>query len=388
MQTSFDVIIIGSGIVGVSTAWHLRAIGFAGSIAIIERDPSFIHAATHLSASGIRQQFSLRENVQMSLYGAKFLKEFSKEQDIDISFEEHGYLLLADEAGKASLSANVTTQRENKAEIALLTPSLLGQHFPWLATGDLAAGALGLSNEGWFDAKSLHGAMRSAVRDWDVKLVKGYVTEIDHSDTEIKAIKLDGDRQLSCGHLVNATGANAGTFSRMMRVRLPVEPRKRTVFIVHSKSAPTEMPVLVDPSGVYVRPEGSFHLCGVVPGLEDDKKADASDFEPDYHLFDDVIWPTLAARIPAFEALKMVRAWAGHCDHNTMDQNPVLGPHTRLANLYFANGFSGRGLQHAPAATRGLAELIIHGAYQTLDLTRFGFDRIAEKQPLLEENII
>lgn len=324
----------------------------------------------------------------MALYGAKFIKEFAKEQDLDVGFEEHGYLLLASEAGKADLSANVTLQRELKADVALLTPSLLEQHFSWLATTDIAAGALGLSNEGWFDAKSLHSTMRSAVRDWDVKLIKGYVTEIDHSDTEINAIMLDGDRTLSCGHLVNATGPNAGTFSRMMRIRLPVEPRKRTMFLVHCQSAPAEMPVVVNPSGVYVRPEGSLHLCGFVPPAEEDKLADASDFVPDYQLFDDVIWPTLAARIPAFEALKMVRAWAGHCDHNTLDQNPILGPHTRLANFYFANGFSGHGLQQAPAAGRGVAELIIHGAYQTLDLTRFGFNRIAEKQPILETKII
>lgn len=388
MQTSFDVIIIGSGIIGVSTAWHLRALGFAGSIAIVERDPSFIHASTTLSASGIRQQFSLKENVQMALYGAKFVKEFSKEQETDLGFEEHGYLLLASDEGKPDLSDNVTRQRELKADVALLTPTLLTQHFPWLATGDMAVGALGLSNEGWFEGEILHSTMRRAVRDWDVKLIKGYVADIDHSDTEINAITLDGDRRLTCGHVVNATGPNAGTFSRMMRVRLPVEPRKRTLFQVHCQSAPSEMPVVVDPSGVYVRPEGTFHLCGYMPPEAEDQRADASDFTPDYHLFDDIIWPTLAARIPAFEALKMINAWAGHCDYNTLDQNPILGPHTRLANLYFANGFSGFGLQQAPAAGRAVAELIIHGAYQTLDLTRFGFDRIAEKQPLLETRIL
>lgn len=371
----------------MSTAWHLRAIGFAGSIAIVERDPSFIHASTTLSASGIRQQFSVKENVQMSLYGAKFLKEFAKEQDIDIGFEEHGFLLLASEESKADLSANVMRQRELKADVALLTPTLLEQHFPWLATGDLAVGALGLSNEGWFNAKILHSTMRSAVRDWDVKLIKGYVVEIDHSDTEINTILLDGDRRLSCGHLVNATGPNAGTFSRMMRIRLPVEPRKRTMFMVHCQSAPSEMPVVLDPSGVYVRPEGTLHLCGFVPPEDKDIRVDASDFTPDYKLFDDEIWPILAARIPAFEALKMVNAWVAHSDHNVLDQNPILGPHTRLANFYFANGFSGNGLQQAPAAGRAVAELIIHGAYQTLDLTRFGFNRIAEKQPLLETRI-
>lgn len=388
VQNTFDVIIIGSGIVGVSTAWHLRALGFAGTIAIVERDPSFSHASTSLSVAGIWQQFSLKENIQMSLYGAKFLKEFAKEQNLDLGFQEHGYLFLAGQEGKDALSANVARQRKLKADIALLTPPLLQQHFPWLATDDLAAGALGLSNEGWFDSHRLHSAMRSAVRDWDVTLIKGYVAEIDHSDTEIRSVLLDSGRRLKCGHLVNATGPNAGTFARMARIRLPVEPRKRTVFVVHGGAALSEMPVLVDPTGVYMRPEEPFHLCGVSPHLEVDQRCDSGDFEPDHELFERIIRPVLMARIPALKSLKPVRAWAGHYDYNSFDRNAVLGPHTRLDNFYFANGFSGIGLQQGPAAGRGVAELILHGAYQTLDLSRLGFERIVEKQPLSEENLI
>ncbi len=364
MQNIFDVIIIGSGIVGVSTAWHLRALGFAGTIAIIERDPSFSHASTSLSVAGIWQQFSLKENIQMSLYGAKFLKEFAKEQNVDLGFQEHGYLFLAKQEGKEALSANVARQRKLKADIALLTPALLQQHFPWLATDDLAAGALGLSNEGWFDSHRLHSSMRSAVRDWDVTLIKGYVAEIDHSDTEIRSVMLDAGQRLKCGHLVNATGANAGTFSRMARIRLPVEPRKRTVFVVHGGAALSEMPVLVDPTGVYLRPEEPFHLCGVSPHMDEDQRCAADDFEPDHDLFERIIKPALMARVPALKSLKPIRAWAGHYDYNSFDQTAVLGPHTRLANFYFANGFSGIGLQQGPAAGRGVAELILHGAYQ------------------------
>ncbi|MEH6725460.1 MAG: FAD-dependent oxidoreductase, partial [Hyphomicrobiales bacterium] len=235
MQNTYDVIIIGSGIVGVSTAWHLRGIDFAGSIAIVERDPSFSHSSTAHAVGGIWQQFSLKENIQMSLYGAKFLKEFAKEQNVDLDFQEHGYLFLAEEEGLDALHANVERQRRHKADIAPLTPSLLQQHFPWLNTDGLAGGALGLSNEGWFDSHRLHSAMRSAVRDWDVTFIKGSVTEIDHADTEIRSIMLDNGRRLKCGHLVNATGPNAGNLTRMARIRLPIEPRKRSIFVVHGK---------------------------------------------------------------------------------------------------------------------------------------------------------
>ena len=388
MQNTFDVIIIGSGIVGVSTAWHLRGIGFAGTIAIVERDPSFSHSSTSQAIGGIWQQFSLKENVQMSLYGAKFLKEFAKEQKIDLDFQEHGYLFLADDAGQDTLEKNVEQQRKLKADIALLTPTLLEQHFPWLNTDGLTAGALGLSNEGWFDAHQLHSSMRSAVRDWDVPLIKGSVTEIEHTDTEIRSVMLDNGRRLKCGHLVNATGPNAGILTRMARIRLPIEPRKRSIFMVHGDSAPAEMPVLVDPNGVFLRPDGPFHICGVAPDKTDDRRSSASDIEPDPDLFNDIIKPALAARLPDVKEFKIIRSWAGHYDYNSFDQIAVLGPHTRLENFYFANGFSGIGLQQGPAAGRAVAELILHGAYQTLDLSRLGFERIVESQPLVEENLI
>lgn len=388
MQNTFDVIIIGSGIVGVSTAWHLRGIGFAGTIAIVERDPSFSHSSTAQGIGGIWQQFSLKENVQMSLYGAKFLKEFAKEQKIDLDFQEHGYLFLANDEGQDTLEKNVAQQRKLKTDIALLTPTLLQQHFPWLNTDGLAAGALGLSNEGWFDAHQLHSSMRSAVRDWDVPLIKGSVTEIEHSDTEIRSVMLDNGRRLKCGHLVNATGPNAGILTRMARIRLPVEPRKRSIFVVHGESAPAEMPVLVDPNGMFLRPDGHFHICGVAPDKTDDRRGSGSDLKPDLELFNDIIRPALTARLPDVKEFKIIRSWAGHYDYNSFDQIAVLGPHTRLENFYFANGFSGIGLQQGPAAGRAVAELILHGAYQTLDLSRLGFERIVEKQPLEEENLI
>lgn len=389
MQNTYDVIIIGSGIVGVSTAWHLRGIGFAGSIAIVERDPSFSHSATAHAIGGIWQQFSLKENIQMSLYGAKFLKEFAKDQKVDLDFQEHGYLFLAADGELEALQANVATQRKHNADIAPLTPALLQQHFPWLNTDGLSGGALGLSNEGWFDAHRLHSAMRSAVRDWDVSLIKGSVTEIDHADTEIRSVMLDNGRRLKCGHLVNATGPNAGILTQMARIRLPVEPRKRSIFVVHGKSAPAEMPVLVDPSGVFLRPEGPFHICGVMPGKSgsqlDDQRCSATDFQPDMNQFETLVEPVLRARLPNVSEFKIVKSWAGHYDYNRFDQIGVLGPHTRLANFYLANGFSGIGLQLAPAAGRAVAELILHGAYQTLDLSRLGFERIVERQPLGEE---
>ena len=129
-----------------------------------------------------------------------------------------------------------------------------------------------------------------------------------------------------------------------------------------------------------------MYLAGTVP--KQDGPADPNDFEVDYAEFEDEIWPVMAHRVPAFEAIKLVRAWAGHYDYNTLDQNAVIGSHPEVVNFLFANGFSGHGLQQAPAVGRAIAELVALGGYRSLDLSQLGYARIAEGQPFLERAII
>jgi FAD-dependent oxidoreductase domain-containing protein 1 len=169
---------------------------------------------------------------------------------------------------------------------------------------------------------------------------------------------------------------------------LPVEPRKRSVFVFEARDRFEDMPLLVDPSGVYVRPEGAMYITGGAEAEDAETAANPTDFEPDWTLFEQVIWPTLAARIPAFEAIKPGRAWAGHYDYNTLDQNAVVGPHPEVENFIFANGFSGHGLQQAPAVGKALAELVVHGEYRSIDCSAFGYGRIAEGRAFRELNVI
>jgi glycine/D-amino acid oxidase-like deaminating enzyme len=169
---------------------------------------------------------------------------------------------------------------------------------------------------------------------------------------------------------------------------MPVEPRKRSVFVFEAYERYADMPLVVDPTGIYVRPEGSVYICGGAENEESETVADPDDFEPDGPLFEEAVWPVLAQRIPAFEAIKMTRAWAGHYDYNTLDQNAVVGPHPEVGNFIFANGFSGHGLQQAPAVGKALAELIVHGDYRTVDCSAFGYERIEAGRPFRELNVI
>jgi glycine/D-amino acid oxidase-like deaminating enzyme len=386
---SFDVVIVGGAAVGSAVAYFLtHDLGFTGSIAVIERDPSYAHAATTLSAASIRQQFSTPENIRMSRFGVAFFRELKTRfgADADIAFRERGYLLMAGRSGVATLRDNHEVQTAERADIALLDPDAMAARFPWLNTSDLTLGAFGQTGEGWFDAHSLLRLLRNAARARRAQYIHGEVTAMALEGSRIAGVTLANGERIACGTLVNAAGPQAGDVAALAGIPLPVEPRKRSVFVVACRAALAGMPLMVDPSGVWIRPEGEMYICGVSPPEDADPRA--TDFEVDYALFEDVVWPALAQRVSAMEALKLQRAWAGHYDYNTLDQNAVIGRHPEVTNFIFANGFSGHGLQQSPATGRAVAELITHQKFVSLDLSLFGYERIAEGRPVRELNVI
>lgn len=390
-KQNFDIVIIGGAALGSAIAYALTVdCGFTGSIAVIERDPSYARASTSLSAAGIRQQFSTPANIRLSRYGLQLIIEESAARfgaDFSSGFQERGYLLLAAPEYLAMAQANVAIQQAEGASTILLNPDQLRQRYPWLALDGVAVGSFGAKREGWFDAYGLMQAMRAEARAAGVQYIHAEVVGIDVEGQLARSVRLNDETVVSAGTIVNAAGPQAGEVAAMAGLILPVEPRKRSVFVVSCRAPPADVPLLVDPSGVWIRPEGAVYLCGVSPSQDNDPRADG-DFEVNYSEFDEVVWPRLAARIPAFEAIKLVRAWAGHYDYNRLDQNAVLGPHPELSNFYFANGFSGHGVQQAAGAGRAVAEWIIHGQARTLNVAAFGYERIAANQPLREVNVI
>ncbi len=289
-------------------------------------------------------------------------------------------------ADEATLAANHAIQKAEGADIVLMDPAALAEKFSWLNGADLALGAFGRSGEGWFDAHSLLTLLRNAARQKGVRYIHDEVVGIERAGARITGVTLASGARIACGTLVNAAGPQAGDVAALAGIALPVEPRKRCVFVVACRAALPGMPLIVDPTGVWIRPEGEVYICGVSPPEETDTRA--GDFEVDYALFEDVVWPALAHRIPAMEALKLQRAWAGHYDYNTLDQNAVIGRHPEIANFLFANGFSGHGLQQSPATGRAIAELITHQKFVSIDLSLFGYERVAQRRAVKELNII
>ena len=392
MPKTYDVVIAGGAVMGSSTAYHLAADrGFQGRVLVVERDFSYARCATTLSAGSIRQQFSTRINIEVSLFGIAFIRSLPETlavegEPAELPFHEGGYLFLASPAGAEQLKANHDLQTGLGADILLLEPEGLEDRFPWLDCGGIAAGCWGRSGEGWFDGHTLLQAFRRKARSLGVAYREASVTGLELDGGRVTGVRLDNGERIACGAFVNSSGASGAAIARMAGLEIPVANRKRCVFTFDCREELPGFPLLIDSNGVYVRPEGQGFICGTAPPPERDP--DCGDFEVDYGLFEEIVWPSIAARVPAFEAIKPGRAWAGHYDMNLFDQNAFVGPAPEVPNFYFANGFSGHGLQQSPAVGRGLSELIIHGAYRSLDLSPLGFERLAAKQPLIERNVV
>jgi glycine/D-amino acid oxidase-like deaminating enzyme len=394
MGASSDIAIVGGGVMGSATAFFLLSDPtFAGRVTVFEKDPSYRFASSALSASSIRQQFSTPLNIALSLYGIAFLRDVERHlalpgERLSIGLREPGYLVMATDANADLLRRNVALQRANGADTTVLSPTDMKRRFPWIETTGVAAAGFGLTGEGSFDGPALMQAFRRKAISLGARYVAAEVCGIDTAPGRIAALRLADGARVACGEMVLAAGPGSGALAALAGVDLPVRPRKRSVFVFRSPAVLPDCPLVIDTNGVWVRPEGDGFLAGVSPPAHEDPDADPTDFEIDHRFFDDPIWPTIAARIPAFEELKVTGGWAGHYEYNTLDHNAVIGPHPEIANLHFVTGFSGHGMQQAAAAGRAVAERIVHGRYLNIDAEMFGYARIRDRRPVLELNVI
>ena len=389
---SSQVVIVGGGVIGSSIAYFLRASDPTVSVTVIERDPSYARSSSALSAASIRQQFSTPLSIQMSLYGIEFLRNIGELLEVDgnrpsIDLHEGGYLFLATPAGDATLRENHALQTSLGANINLMDRQTLKARFPWLNVEDLVSGAFGESGEGWFDGYGLVQALRKKAQSLGARYVAADVTGVVREGRKIAHVIAGNGERYPCDTVVNAAGAWARKIAGMMDIDIPVFARRRSIFNVSSPARLEACPLLIDPTGVYFRPEGKTYICGTSPGADNDPDDLPLD-EVDHALFDDVIWPTLAHRVPEFEALRVENCWSGYYEYNVFDHNAIIGYHPQIENCVFANGYSGHGLQQGPATGRGVSELILNGRYVSLDLSSLSWQRLLENRPIVEKNVV
>ena len=387
----FDVLIVGGGVTGSASACFLASDPtFNGKIAVVERDPTYENSPSAKASGGFRQQFSTPENIQIGLFGAHFVKHvgayLSVDDDVpDLGFKEEGYLLLATAETLPLLNANNAVQREQGADTEMLTPVRLQQRFPWLNVDGLAGGCLGNSNEGWLDPYSLLQAYRRKALSLGVNYIHDTVTDVERSGARVSGVRLLGGSRLGAETVINTAGASGlKALSELVDLPMPVESRKRCTFVFNCREEIGLTPLTILPEGCAFRPEGTAFIVNYAPAPENDPETNDTEIEHDH--FEEQIWPLLAERIPAFEAVKTTSAYCCHYDVNTLDGNLIIDRHPEIENFFFAGGFSGHGLQQSPAVGRAMSELVVHGGFKTLDLSRFGYERIASGKGIFETN--
>ena len=383
-----DVTIVGGGVMGAATACFL-ARDHGAAVTVIERDPSFARASSSLSLSSIRQQFSQPVNMALSRWSVDFLRRVADELAVAddrpaIGLVEPGYLYLATPAGEAGLRDVHAVQRREGVDVALLSPAALSARFPWLAVDDLALGSLGLSGEGWFDGPALHRAFRRKARACGVRFVDAEALGFDTAAGRVTGVRCADGTRVGGDAFVIAAGAWSAPLGQALGLTLPVSARKRDVFVLETPAALPGCPLVIDPSGFWFRTEGALILAGGPPRGDD--AAELPLDQIDHGLFDEQLWPALAARVPALEALRVRSAWAGYYEMNAFDHNGLAGRLPRWDNAFTACGFSGHGMQQAPAVGWSMARLIA-GLDAPL-IEALTPQRLLDGRPLIEANVI
>ena len=393
----YDVIIMGGAIMGSSTAWFLsQNPDFNGTVLVVEKDQKYEFCSTAHTTSCIRQQFSTKLNIEISQFSANFINNFQEYMGNDprvpkLSINSFGYMYLAaDDDFAQNLIDNQKVQLEAGAATELLTPKQIKSRYPFYNIEDIKLGSINLINEGYWDSITAFEWLKKKACENGIEYVENEVVEItsNKSGDRIISVKLASGETVTGESFVNATGPRAAAVSKMAGIEIPVEPRKRYSWIFKAaKPLDQDLPLTIDPSGFHVRENGggTYQVGG---HGSSDPAVEFDDFEMDFDLWENSVWPVLFNRIPQFESLKLISQWAGHYAMNTVDQNAILGPHNIIQNFFFLNGFSGHGTQQAPAMGRATSEILTYGAYKTLDMSTFHYERLLNGKKIVEKAII
>jgi FAD-dependent oxidoreductase domain-containing protein 1 len=385
----YDVIIVGGGVMGCAAAYYLISGDDKLKIAVIERDPTYSRASTTLSMANVRIQFSLKENIQISQYANEVFREFDDVMAVDgiepgIHFRREGNLFLAADEGREAAQRALVLQKSLGCRVEWWSSEKIKECFPFYEPGGVAGGTFGAA-DGHLDANSLLMGYRKKAGALGVMFITEEVLEITTDPGCVTGVKLASGKVLAAGVVINCAGAWAAQIAETVGVKLPIYPTKRQVFVLDTAFKPQNpLPLTVLPSGLYFRTDtGGVVLLG--KSMANDPVG--FDFSVDETGFTEQLWPELVTIVPCFDRLKVLRSWAGLYAENTFDGNAILGEWSECRGFYLANGFSGHGLQQAPAVGRYLAELILNKK-PALDLSIFSPRRILENKPLSESGLV
>ena len=384
----FEVAIIGGGVIGCAAAYFVKEAG-VGRVCVIEPDPTYAQAATPVATGGCRRLFARSENILMSQFSIEFFKAFGKHMTVkgdapDVQWKERGYLFVVGAGHEKVLEANYRTQESLGVKVELLDRAQIADRYPWMRSDDLARGVFS-PEDGWLDPNSVLQGFRQKAQALGAEFLRDRAVDTYTSGHRVTELGLASGGRIKAGVVVNAAGCWAASIAKLAGMDLPVNPMRRFEHYVEIADPPPSMPLIKDPDRLVIRPEGKGYSVGLVDPNE--PRGFNFDVQPSY--FEDVVWPACARRIPAFEQLKLKREWAGLYDECELDGNMILGNWPgKLDNFYVACGFSGHGLMHAPAVGRALSELIVKGRYETIDLTRMGYQRVLDNAPYAETGII
>jgi len=380
-----DVLIIGSGIVGSSIAWHLTESGCT-DVLVLERETSQGKGSTGKSMGGVRAQFSTPVNIQMSLYSIPFYAAFEQRLDYPCDYRPQGYMFCA--TTDAHLAYLRTNQEKQIAlglkDVRMLSGDEIRGKFPQLRGDDILGGSF-CATDGFVDPYSaMHGFMTSASKRGAKLWKNATATAIERTPAGFTVTTSRGP--VAAKNVVNAAGAWAAAIAEMVGVNLPVEPLRRMLVPTEPFAEfPHTAPMIIDMSnGFHFRPEALGFLLAwndpeETPGYK-------TDFEPS---FIEKILNRAADRVPIFEnlAVNPKRAWAGLYEM-TPDHHPILGPVPEVPGFFCANGFSGHGVMHAPATGKILSDLILTGTTDLIDASLLDLARFAEGRTIHESAVL
>lgn len=386
-----DILIIGGGVMGSACATFLLQADANLPVTVIEPDPTYERAATPKASGGVRRLFALPENIQMAQFSIAWFQNFREHVAVngeapDLNWKQGGYLFIVPpDAGRvAQLEGQTRLQQELGVTVEMFDPPALKRRFPSIEVGDLGAAALS-PEDGWLDPNAVLQGFRKKARSLGATYLQDRVVALDASDNQVRSASLESGAVVQAGHFVNCAGAWAKDVCAMLDIPLPVEPMRRFDTYFEYQGEIESLPYIKDLSRLAMRPEGR----GFTAGLVDWNEPRGFNFEVDHRYFQSVVWPAAAHRVPAFQTIKEGSTWSGLYDQNELDANMILGACPgRFSNFIMTTGFSGHGLMHAPAVGRAVEELILDGGFQTLDLSRMGYQRVIDNVPYREDGIV